>query len=62
LAVALACAEGASPPAIAERLFLGVRTVELQLASAMFKLGLKSTAELEDVLRSDTDLAVPQPT
>jgi hypothetical protein len=36
--------------------------VELQLASAMLKLGLKSTAELEDVLRSDTDVAAPQPT
>jgi DNA-binding CsgD family transcriptional regulator len=62
LEVALACAEGGSPRAIAERLFLGVRTVELQLASATIKLGLNSTAELGDVLRGDTGSAVLQPT
>jgi DNA-binding NarL/FixJ family response regulator len=62
LEVALACAEGGSPRAIAERLFLGVRTVELRLASATIKLGLNSTAELGDVLRGDMGSAVLQPT
>jgi DNA-binding CsgD family transcriptional regulator len=62
LEVALACAEGGSPRAIAERLFLGVRTVELQLAAATIKLGLNSPAELGEALRTGTDLAVPQTT
>jgi DNA-binding NarL/FixJ family response regulator len=62
LEVAIACAEGGSPRAVAERLFLGVRTVELHLASAKIKLGLNSTAEFADALRSDTGLAMPQPT
>ena len=62
LEVALACAEGGSPRAIAERLFLGVRTVELQLASATIKLGLNSPAEVGDALRTGTDVAAPQPT
>jgi DNA-binding CsgD family transcriptional regulator len=54
LEVALAAAEGGSPQEIAERLFLGPRTVQLQLASATIKLGLDSTAELADVLRRET--------
>jgi GMP synthase-like glutamine amidotransferase/DNA-binding CsgD family transcriptional regulator len=62
LEVALACAEGGSPRAIAERLSLGVRTVELQLASATIKLGLNSPAEVGDALRTGTDAATPQPT
>jgi DNA-binding NarL/FixJ family response regulator len=62
LEVALARAEGGSPRAIAERLFLGVRTVELLLASATIKLGLNSPAELGDALRTGTGLAVPQTT
>ena len=53
LEVALASAEGGSPAEIAERLFLGPRTVELQLASAAIKLGLKSTAELGDIVRRE---------
>jgi ATP/maltotriose-dependent transcriptional regulator MalT len=54
LEVALAAAEGGSPPEIAERLFLGARTVELLLASAAIKLGLGSAAELGDVVRRET--------
>jgi GMP synthase-like glutamine amidotransferase/DNA-binding NarL/FixJ family response regulator len=42
LEVALAAASGGSPREIAERLFLGPRTVELHLASAAIKLGLNS--------------------
>ena len=61
LEVALACAEGGSSRDIAERLFLGLRTVELQLASATIKLGLKSTADLGEVLRGDIGTAVPEP-
>jgi DNA-binding CsgD family transcriptional regulator len=61
LEVALACAESRSPRAIAERLFLGVRTVELLLASATIKLELNSPAEIGDALRTGTDVAVPQP-
>ena len=63
LEVAVAAAEGAASADIAERLILGVRTVELQLASAMIKLGLKSPAELAELVRSDTAQAqaVPQP-
>ena len=49
LAVALAAAHGSSPPEIAERLFLGPRTVELQLASAMIKLGVDSPTRLAEV-------------
>jgi ATP/maltotriose-dependent transcriptional regulator MalT len=51
LEVALACANGASTGEIAERLLLGPRTVELQLASATIKLGLESTAQLGDALQ-----------
>ena len=61
LEVALACAEGGLPEEIAARLFLGVRTVELQLASAMIKLGFKSTAELADALRSVAGSGIPEP-
>jgi DNA-binding CsgD family transcriptional regulator len=54
LEVALAAAEGSSSLAIAERLFLGPRTVELQLASAAIKLRLESPAQLAELLRHET--------
>jgi GMP synthase-like glutamine amidotransferase/DNA-binding CsgD family transcriptional regulator len=54
LEVALAATEGGSSLEIAERLFLGPHTVELQLASAAIKLGLDSPAQLPEVLRSET--------
>jgi DNA-binding CsgD family transcriptional regulator len=53
LEVALAASEGGSSLEIAERLFLGPRTVELQLASATIKLGLDSPAELAEILRDE---------
>ena len=61
LEVALASAEGGSPAEIAERLFLGARTVELLLASAAIKLGLGSAAQLGDVVRRETSHAAPHP-
>jgi GMP synthase-like glutamine amidotransferase/DNA-binding CsgD family transcriptional regulator/tetratricopeptide (TPR) repeat protein len=65
LEVALAAVEGASAREIAERLFLGPRTVELQLASAVIKLGLGSSAELASVLPATSGLvtrdAAPAP-
>jgi GMP synthase-like glutamine amidotransferase/tetratricopeptide (TPR) repeat protein len=54
LEVALAAAEGGSSLEIAERLFLGPRTVELQLASAAIRLGLDSPAQIAEVLRDET--------
>jgi GMP synthase-like glutamine amidotransferase/DNA-binding CsgD family transcriptional regulator len=54
LEVALAATEGGSSLEIAERLFLGPRTVELQLASAAIKLGLDSPAQLAEVFRGET--------
>jgi DNA-binding NarL/FixJ family response regulator len=51
LEVALAAADGTSPAQIAERLFLGPRTVQMQLASAAIKLGLDSPAGLAEVVR-----------
>ena len=54
LEVALAAAQGGSSSEVAARLFLGPRTVELQLASAAIKLGVQSPAELAEVLRSET--------
>jgi GMP synthase-like glutamine amidotransferase/DNA-binding CsgD family transcriptional regulator len=56
LEVALAAVEGGSTREIAERLFLGPRTVELQLASAVIKLGLGSSAELASILPAKTGL------
>jgi GMP synthase-like glutamine amidotransferase/tetratricopeptide (TPR) repeat protein len=53
LEVALAAADGGSSLEIAERLFLGPRTVELQLASAAIKLGLQSPAQIAEVLRRE---------
>jgi DNA-binding CsgD family transcriptional regulator len=53
LEVALAAADGGSALEIAERLFLGPRTVALQLASATIKLGLESPAQLADVIQRD---------
>ena len=53
LEVALAVSEGGSSVEIAERLFLGPRTVELQLASATIKLGLDSPAQLVEILRHE---------
>ena len=60
LAVALAAAEGSTTPEISEQLFLGPRTVELQLASAAIKLGLHSPAQLAEALRRETQ-ARPAP-
>jgi GMP synthase-like glutamine amidotransferase/DNA-binding CsgD family transcriptional regulator/tetratricopeptide (TPR) repeat protein len=54
LEVALAAAHGGSSLEIAERLFLGPHTVELQLASAAIKLGLESPAQLGEVVRRET--------
>jgi DNA-binding NarL/FixJ family response regulator len=54
LEVALAATHGGSSLEIAERLFLGPRTVELQLASAAIKLGLESPAQLAEVLLGET--------
>jgi DNA-binding CsgD family transcriptional regulator len=53
LEVALAATDGGSSLEIAERLFLGPRTVQLQLASAAIKLGLESPAELAEALRGE---------
>jgi len=53
LDVALAAGGGLSAREIAERLFLGPRTVELDLAKAAIKLGVESPAELASVLRAD---------
>jgi GMP synthase-like glutamine amidotransferase/DNA-binding CsgD family transcriptional regulator len=53
LEVALAAANGGSSTEIAARLFLGPRTVDLQLASASIKLGLESPAQLAEALRSE---------
>jgi DNA-binding CsgD family transcriptional regulator len=60
LAVALAVAEGSTTQEVCEQLFLGPRTVALQLASAAIKLGLHSPAQLAEVLRRETD-ARPAP-
>jgi GMP synthase-like glutamine amidotransferase/DNA-binding CsgD family transcriptional regulator len=57
LEVALAAADGGSALEIAERLFLGPRTVALLLASATIKLGLQSPAQLADAIRRDGRLA-----
>jgi len=46
LGVALLVAEGASNRAVAERLFLSVRTVEVHLGRAFRKLGVRSRVEL----------------
>jgi DNA-binding CsgD family transcriptional regulator len=62
LEVALAAAEGGSSQEIAERLFLGPRTVQLQLAAATIKLGLDSTGELADVLRREAGRGAPAAT
>jgi GMP synthase-like glutamine amidotransferase/DNA-binding CsgD family transcriptional regulator len=53
LEVAIAAAQGGSPREIAERLFLGPRTVELHLAKAVIKLGVKSPSDLAAVLQPD---------
>ncbi len=60
LEVALAAAQGGSSREIAERLFLGPRTVELHLASAVIKLDLDSPAELAKILRSETGMDEPR--
>jgi GMP synthase-like glutamine amidotransferase/DNA-binding CsgD family transcriptional regulator len=57
LEVALAATDGGSSLEIAERLFLGPRTVQLQLASAAIKLGLESPAELAEALRGEAGAA-----
>ncbi|MDQ6818698.1 MAG: AAA family ATPase [Actinomycetota bacterium] len=57
LEVALAATKGASPREIAERLFLGPRTVQMQLASAAIKLGLESTAGLAEVVGQASERA-----
>ncbi len=54
LEVALAAANGDSSLDIAQRLFLGPHTVELQLASAAIKLGLGSPGELAELIHRET--------
>jgi DNA-binding NarL/FixJ family response regulator len=54
LEVVLAALDGCAPHEIAERLFLGRRTVDLQLASAAIKLGLDSPSQLVEHLRRET--------
>lgn len=54
LEIGLAAAAGGSSREIAERLFLGPRTVKLHLASATIKLGLDSPADLAEVLQRET--------
>jgi GMP synthase-like glutamine amidotransferase/DNA-binding NarL/FixJ family response regulator/tetratricopeptide (TPR) repeat protein len=54
LEVAVAGSDGASAGEIAQRLFLGPRTVRMQLASAVIKLDLNSSAELASVLSEDS--------
>jgi DNA-binding CsgD family transcriptional regulator len=61
LEVALAATEGLSAREIAERLFLGPRTVEVHLAKATIKLGVESPAGLASVLRTDAPAQAIQP-
>jgi GMP synthase-like glutamine amidotransferase/tetratricopeptide (TPR) repeat protein len=53
LEVALAANDGSSSRDIADRLVLGPRTVQLQLASAAIKLGLASSMELAEHVRRE---------
>jgi GMP synthase-like glutamine amidotransferase/DNA-binding CsgD family transcriptional regulator len=53
LEVALASIRGGSALEIAERLFLGPHTVQLQLASAAIKLGLESPAQIAELLERE---------
>jgi GMP synthase-like glutamine amidotransferase/tetratricopeptide (TPR) repeat protein/DNA-binding CsgD family transcriptional regulator len=57
LEVALAAARGGSSLEIAERLSLGLRTVELTLASAAIKLGAGSQDELTEALRPEAGVS-----
>ena len=61
LEVALAATGGLSVRQIAERLFLGPRTVALYLAQAAIKLGVESPADLANVLRTDAPAEAIQP-
>src|SRR3954449_10987941 len=61
LEVALAATGGLSAPEIAERLFLGPRTVELHLATAAIKLGVESPAGLASVLGTDAPAEAMRP-
>ena len=61
LEVSPATAQGASPVEIADQLFLGPRTVRLQLASAAIKLGLESAAGLAEALQEERREAVAVP-
>jgi DNA-binding CsgD family transcriptional regulator len=58
LEVALATVEGASVREVASRLFMGPRTAQRHLATAIVKLGLESPAELRGLLLLQ---AVPAP-
>jgi GMP synthase-like glutamine amidotransferase/DNA-binding CsgD family transcriptional regulator len=61
LEIGLAAAAGGSSLEIAERLFLGPRTVKLHLASAAIKLGLDSPADLAEVLQRETGTVAASP-
>jgi DNA-binding CsgD family transcriptional regulator/tetratricopeptide (TPR) repeat protein len=54
LEVVLATAEGAYPREVATRLFLGLRTVQLHLLSAVVKLDLSSPTELAGAISGRT--------
>jgi DNA-binding CsgD family transcriptional regulator len=51
--VALLVAEGLSSREVAERLYVGTRTVESHLARAYAKLGIRSRSELADLLGAE---------
>ena len=58
LELALAVAGGASAREAGSRLFIGPRTAQLRLASAVVKLGLDSPSELATVLGGETAVAI----
>jgi GMP synthase-like glutamine amidotransferase/tetratricopeptide (TPR) repeat protein len=58
LELALAVAGGSSAREAGRRLFVGPRTAQLRLASAVVKLGLDSPSELATLLRAETTVAI----
>jgi DNA-binding NarL/FixJ family response regulator len=59
LEIALAVAGGASAREAARRLFIGPRTAQLRLASAVVKLGLDAPSELTTLLGAEATVAMP---